>query len=125
MVFNIKWGILSFILFSCSNFVLDELIDILNHISFVVPRPHLFFEAQLVAGKTHEFGPVICPEPPNSSGAASGIAYGRQRHEAEMKYPQRMRRLNIFPPSKTEVMYPIADICVVFWKKIYALMITM
>lgn len=72
-----------------------------------VPRPHLFFEAQLVAGKTHEFGPVTCPQPPNSTGASSGIAYGRQRHEAELKYPQRMRRLNIFPPNKTEDVQPI------------------
>ncbi|KAI5673752.1 hypothetical protein M9H77_14116 [Catharanthus roseus] len=72
-----------------------------------VPRPHLFFEAQLVAGKSHEFGPLSCPEPPNSSGATSGIAYGRQRHESELKYPQRIRRLNIFPSSKTEDIQPI------------------
>lgn len=85
---------------------------ILHCIGFAVPRPHLFFEAQLVAGKSHEFGPLSCPEPPNSSGATSGIAYGRQRHESELKYPQRIRRLNIFPSSKTEVMYPMADISV-------------
>ncbi|KAL1823044.1 hypothetical protein ACET3Z_009822 [Daucus carota] len=72
-----------------------------------VPRPHLQFEAQLVAGKSHDFGPVSCPELPDSPAALSGIAFGKQKHDAELKYPQRIRRLNIFPASKTEDLQPI------------------
>lgn len=72
-----------------------------------VPRPHLSFEPQLVAGKSHDFGPISCPEQPNPSAATSGISYGRQRHEAELKYPQRIRRLNIFSASKAEDLRPI------------------
>lgn len=34
----------------------------------------------------------------------SRLSFGRQKHEAELKYPQRIRRLNIFPASKTEVL---------------------
>lgn len=71
----------------------------------LVPRPHLQFEAQLVAGKSHDFGPVSCPELPDSPAALSGIAFGKQKHDAELKYPQRIRRLNIFPASKTEVNF--------------------
>lgn len=70
----------------------------------LVPRPHLSFEAQLVAGKSHDLAPVSCPEQPGPSGVLSGIAFGRQKHEAELKYPQRIRRLNIFPSNKTEVI---------------------
>lgn len=72
--------------------------------SFSVPRPHLSFEPQLVAGKSHDFGPLNCPELPDPPASATSIAYGKQKHEAELKYPQRIRRLNIFPPSKTEVI---------------------
>ncbi|XP_057437590.1 nuclear cap-binding protein subunit 1 [Lotus japonicus] len=72
-----------------------------------VPRPHLSFEAQLVAGKSHEFGPISCPNLPNPPSDPSGISIGKQKHEAELKYPQRMRRLNIFPSSKTEDIQPI------------------
>ncbi|XP_028761163.1 nuclear cap-binding protein subunit 1 [Neltuma alba] len=72
-----------------------------------VPRPHLPFEAQLVAGKSHELGPISCPDIPNPPPIPSGVAYGKQKHEAELKYPQRIRRLNIFPPSKTEDLQPI------------------
>ncbi|XP_054800174.1 nuclear cap-binding protein subunit 1 [Prosopis cineraria] len=72
-----------------------------------VPRPHLSFEAQLVSGKSHELGPISCPNIPDPPPIPSGIAYGKQRHEAELKYPQRIRRLNIFPPSKTEDLQPI------------------
>ncbi|KAI4350445.1 hypothetical protein L6164_004900 [Bauhinia variegata] len=72
-----------------------------------VPRPHLSFEAQLVAGKSHEFGPINCPNIPNPPSVPSGIAYGKQKHEAELKYPQRIRRLNIFPPSKIQDLQPI------------------
>ncbi|KAG6682662.1 hypothetical protein I3842_13G154200 [Carya illinoinensis] len=72
-----------------------------------VPRPHLSFEAQLVSGKSHEFGPISCPEQPHSPSTLSGITHGKQRHEAELKYPQRIRRLNIFPASKAEDLQPI------------------
>ncbi|KAK8520582.1 hypothetical protein V6N13_030975 [Hibiscus sabdariffa] len=72
-----------------------------------VPRPHLSFEAQLVAGKSHEFGPISCPEQPELPSTISAVAYGKQKHEAELKYPQRTRRLNIFPASKTEDLQPI------------------
>ena len=70
---------------------------------FSVPRHHLLFEAQLVAGKPHEFGPISCPLQLHSPSTLSGINSGKQKHEAELKYPQRIRRLNIFPASKTEV----------------------
>lgn len=72
-----------------------------------VPRPHLLYEAQLVAGKSHDFGPISCPEQPEAPGELSGISFGRQKHEAELKYPQRIRRLNIFSASKTEDLQPI------------------
>jgi len=70
----------------------------------VVPRPHLSFEAQLVAGKSHEFGPISCPSLPKPPSVPSGVSTGKQKHEAELKYPQRIHRLNIFPPSKHEVI---------------------
>ncbi|KAF1886068.1 hypothetical protein Lal_00021349 [Lupinus albus] len=72
-----------------------------------VPRPHLSFEAQLVAGKSHEFGPISCPILPSPPSVPSGISNGKQKHEAELKYPQRIHRLNIFPPGKTEDLQPI------------------
>lgn len=72
-----------------------------------VPRPHLSFEAQLVAGKSHEFGPINAPEQPEPLSEVSGVLYGKQKHDAELKYPQRIRRLNIFPASKIEDMQPI------------------
>ncbi|XP_050236758.1 nuclear cap-binding protein subunit 1 isoform X2 [Mercurialis annua] len=72
-----------------------------------VPRPHLSFEAQLVAGKSHEFGPINAPEQPEPLLQLSGVIYGKQKHIAELKYPQRIRRLNIFPANKTEDMQPI------------------
>lgn len=77
------------------------------HVLFplLVPRPHLSFEAQLVGGKSHELGPISCPNITNPPPIPSGIAYGKQKHEAELKYPQRIRRLNIFPPSKIEVCW--------------------
>lgn len=70
----------------------------------IVPRPHLSFEAQLVAGRSHEFEPINCPDIPRPPSILSPISYGKQRHEAELKYPQRIRRLNTFPPSKNEVL---------------------
>ncbi|QCD96897.1 nuclear cap-binding protein subunit 1 [Vigna unguiculata] len=72
-----------------------------------VPRPHLSFEAQLVAGKSHEFGPISCPSLPKPPSVPSGVSTGKQKHEAELKYPQRIHRLNIFPPSKHEDIQPI------------------
>lgn len=72
-----------------------------------VPRPHLSFEAQLVGGKSHEFGPISCPEQPDSPSIISAVTSGKQKHDAELKYPQRTRRLNIFPASKTEDLQPI------------------
>ncbi|XP_034689281.1 nuclear cap-binding protein subunit 1 isoform X3 [Vitis riparia] len=72
-----------------------------------VPRPHLSFEAQLVAGKSHDFGPLSCPELPDPPSTLSGITCGKQKHDAELKYPQRIRRLNIFPANKIEDLQPI------------------
>ena len=72
---------------------------------FLVPRPHLSFEAQLVAGKSHDLGAICCPEEPRPPAARSAITCGKQKHEAELKYPQRIRRLDVFPASKTEVVY--------------------
>lgn len=67
-----------------------------------VPRPHLAFEARLVTGKSYDFGPVTCPEQPVAPSTISDVTAGRQRQEAELKYPQRIRRLQLFPLSKTE-----------------------
>ncbi|KAJ9139749.1 hypothetical protein P3X46_030453 [Hevea brasiliensis] len=72
-----------------------------------VPRPHLPFEAQLVAGKSHEFGPINAPDQPEPLSQLAGVLYGKQKHHAELKYCQRIHRLNIFPASKTEDMEPI------------------
>ncbi|XP_024021053.1 nuclear cap-binding protein subunit 1-like, partial [Morus notabilis] len=72
-----------------------------------VPRPHLSFEAQLVAGKSHEFGSINCPDQPGLPSTTSSASYGKQKHDAELRYPQRIRRLNIFPPSKSEDIQPI------------------
>ncbi|XP_060966908.1 nuclear cap-binding protein subunit 1 isoform X2 [Cannabis sativa] len=72
-----------------------------------VPRPHLSFEAQLVAGKSHELAAISCPDQPDPPSSTSSISYGKQKHDAELRYPQRIRRLNIFPASKTEDIQPI------------------
>lgn len=72
-----------------------------------VPRPYLSFEAQLVAGKSHDFGPINCPEQPRLPSTASSVSYGRQKHDADLKYPQRIRKLNIFPQNKLEDLAPI------------------
>ncbi|KAK9733491.1 hypothetical protein RND81_04G071200 [Saponaria officinalis] len=72
-----------------------------------VSRPHLSFEAQLVAGKSHDFGAIVCPEQPNLPSTSSSITFGRQKHDADLKYPQRIRRLNIFPANKLEDLRPI------------------
>ncbi|KAL5209716.1 hypothetical protein ABZP36_005339 [Zizania latifolia] len=71
-----------------------------------VPKPHLSFEAQLVAGISHRFSPISCP-PPTISQLPSEIAKGQEKHEADLKYPQRFRRLHIFPTNKVENMQPI------------------
>lgn len=93
-----------YIFFSCEryNYVCDLNYNLLS-IPFAVPRPHLPFEPQLVAGKSHDFGPLNCPDLPDPPASLTGTAYGKQKHEAERKYPHRIRRLNIFPASKTEV----------------------
>ncbi|PQP93843.1 hypothetical protein Pyn_33182 [Prunus yedoensis var. nudiflora] len=70
-----------------------------------VPRSHLSFEAQLVAGKSHEFGPISCPDQPDPPSTISSITCGKQKHDSELIYPQRIRRLNIFPASKTEALW--------------------
>ncbi|KAL7186924.1 hypothetical protein ACSBR2_028606 [Camellia fascicularis] len=73
----------------------------------ILERPHLSFEAQLVAGKAHDLEPINCPEQPDLPAVLSAITCGKQKHEAELKYPQRIRRLNIFPANKTEDLQPI------------------
>ncbi|CAK9168712.1 unnamed protein product, partial [Ilex paraguariensis] len=95
------------------------------------PRPHLSFEAQLVAGKSHDFGPISCPEQPGQPAALSGITYGRQKHDAELIYPQRIHRLNIFPANKTELVERnalptwLAYLCLsdmtILWQRQYSL----
>ncbi|KAL5712931.1 Nucleic acid dioxygenase ALKBH1 [Ranunculus cassubicifolius] len=72
-----------------------------------VPRPHLSFEPQLVSGKAYDFGTITCPEQPEPPSTLSGITCGKQKHEAELKYPRRLRRLNIFPVNKLEDIQPI------------------
>lgn len=72
-----------------------------------VPKPHLSFEAQLVAGKSHDFGPITCPEQPGLPSLLSGVTSGKQKLDAGLKYPRRLHRLNIFPASKAENMQPI------------------
>jgi len=71
-----------------------------------VPKPHLPFEAQLVAGKSHRLSPISCP-PPNLSQTSSEILKGQEKHEADLKYPQRLRRLHIFPTNQAENMQPV------------------
>ncbi|KAH9621085.1 hypothetical protein KSS87_008689 [Heliosperma pusillum] len=72
-----------------------------------VSRPHLSFEAQLVAGKSHDFGAIVCPEQPSLPSTSSSITFGKQKHDADLKYPQRICRLNIFPANKLEDLRPI------------------
>eukprot|EP00250_Pteridium_aquilinum_P015137 c22401_g1_i1 orf=764-3292(-) len=73
-----------------------------------VPRPHLAFEAKLVTCQTHNFGSVTCPDPPQAPDRNTASAFGKQRHEAEQRFPQRIRRLQIFPSAKTdECMTPV------------------
>ncbi|KAI3729335.1 hypothetical protein L6452_17991 [Arctium lappa] len=41
-----------------------------------VPRPHLLYEAQLVGGKSHDIGPMSCPEQPDIPGELSEVSFG-------------------------------------------------
>ncbi|XP_077218182.1 ARM repeat superfamily protein isoform X2 [Tasmannia lanceolata] len=72
-----------------------------------VPKPYLLFEAQLVAGKSHDFGSLSCPKQPDPPSSLSDITIGKQKHEAELKYPLRLHRLNLFPASNAENAQPI------------------
>eukprot|EP00249_Psilotum_nudum_P022539 c28555_g2_i4 orf=271-2889(+) len=74
-----------------------------------VPRPHLAFEARLATCQGFEFGQLICPESPELPSTGSEVEFGKQRQEAEQKYPQRMRRIHIFPPSKTDEEISLID----------------
>ncbi|KAL6902082.1 hypothetical protein ACP4OV_004958 [Aristida adscensionis] len=71
-----------------------------------VPKPHLSFEAQLVDGKSHRLSPISCPVPTLSQ-SSSEVLKGQEKHEADLKYPQRLRRLHIFPTDKAENMQPV------------------
>ncbi|CAL5341451.1 unnamed protein product [Camellia sinensis] len=73
----------------------------------ILERPHLSFEAQLVAGKAHDLEAINCPEQPDPPAILSAITCGKQKQEAELKYPQRICRLNVFPANKTEDLQPI------------------
>ncbi|KAL5219694.1 hypothetical protein ABZP36_020378 [Zizania latifolia] len=86
-----------------------ERIQLLSHNGWKVksvPKPHLSFEAQLVAGISYRFSPISCP-PPTISRSSSEIVKGQEKHEADLKYPQRLRRLHIFPTNKAENMQQI------------------
>ncbi|KAF8087926.1 hypothetical protein N665_0560s0004 [Sinapis alba] len=60
--------------------------------------------AELVAGKFHELLPIKCMEPPSPPSVLSRAYIGKQKHDALMRYPLRIRRLNIFPANKTELV---------------------
>lgn len=72
-------------------------------VSCLVPRPHLPFEAQLVAGQSHTLSPISCPLQLISSPSNPKNSRGQERHEAMLKFPQRLSRLSIFPSNKNEV----------------------
>ncbi|KAF3454277.1 hypothetical protein FNV43_RR04724 [Rhamnella rubrinervis] len=44
------------------------------HFPWLVPRPHLSYQAQLVAGKSHELVPINCHDQPNQPSTVSGMA---------------------------------------------------
>ncbi|KAF3454004.1 hypothetical protein FNV43_RR04447 [Rhamnella rubrinervis] len=44
------------------------------HFPWLVPRPHLSYQAQLVAGKSHELVPINCHDQPNQPSTVSGKA---------------------------------------------------
>ncbi|KAG6532910.1 hypothetical protein ZIOFF_006769 [Zingiber officinale] len=66
-----------------------------------VPRPHLSFEEQLVTGKSYSLPHISCPK--QSATSQSTISREKDNYEVKLKYPQRLRRLHIFPSSKTEL----------------------
>ncbi|XP_042446807.1 nuclear cap-binding protein subunit 1-like [Zingiber officinale] len=70
-----------------------------------VPRPHLSFEEQLVTGKSYSLPHISCPK--QSATSQSTISREKDNYEVKLKYPQRLRRLHIFPSSKTEHIQPI------------------
>lgn len=72
-----------------------------------VPRPYLAFEAQLVDGKTYTLPPTNCSSQSTVSSMRSNVSIEREKHDAELKYPRRLRRLNIFPSNKFESMQPV------------------
>lgn len=74
-----------------------------------VPRPHLVFESRLVLCQSHEFGSITCPDPPELPSECTEAAIGKQRHEAEHRFPKRLRRIQIFPPSKTDGQMTLID----------------
>ncbi|CAL5402505.1 unnamed protein product [Camellia sinensis] len=77
----------------------------------ILERPHLSFEAQLVAGKAHDLEAINCPEQPDPPAILSAITCGKQKQEAELKYPQRICRLNVFPANKTEGSATYRSLC--------------
>ncbi|CAA6654249.1 unnamed protein product [Spirodela intermedia] len=87
----------------------DRVQDLLNNgwKADSVPRPYLQFESQLVVGQSHDFAPVSCPDQPSSLSSLSSVSFGREKHVADLKYPRRLRRLNIFPANKVESIQPI------------------
>ncbi|MCO5557156.1 hypothetical protein L7F22_010715 [Adiantum nelumboides] len=74
-----------------------------------VPRPHLAFEAKLVTCQTHDFGPVTCPAPLQAPAIITASTFGKQRQEAEQKFPRRIKRLLIFPSAKTDECMTLID----------------
>ena len=69
---------------------------------YAVPRPHLAFEAKLATCQSHDLGPVTCPDPPQAPDKDALSAFGKQQQEAEQRFPRRNRRIQIFPPEKTD-----------------------
>ncbi|KAI3729338.1 hypothetical protein L6452_17994 [Arctium lappa] len=54
-----------------------------------VPRPHLLYEALLVAGKSHDIGPISCPEQLDIPEELSGVTFGRQKKKELVAYLRR------------------------------------
>ncbi|EFJ16788.1 hypothetical protein SELMODRAFT_115849 [Selaginella moellendorffii] len=68
-----------------------------------VPRPYASFESRLVTSQTlHQLKALACPAIPKPHTGPKDLAFGRQTHEAETKYPQRTGRLRVFPPENSE-----------------------
>ncbi|KAF5949001.1 hypothetical protein HYC85_014958 [Camellia sinensis] len=90
------WKLESFRSHYSVNFIPSLIVLCINHINLLVP--HLSFEAQLVAGKAHDLEAINCPEQPDPPAILSAITCGKQKQEAELKYPQRICRLNDLQP---------------------------